>query len=391
MVYVPRSISEVEPLLPGRFEGLAQDARAVTVASIALTDSVHPTTVESLRALLREMNSYYSNRIEGQSTHPALIADALQSNYSKSPGTARLQRLALAHINAERSLEGPETCEVLTTKFVRTAHRELYGQLPDEDRATADMTIIAPGDFRTMRVRVGHHLPPEPEALEAFAVRFDSVYARRYSLEQTLVVVAAAHHRMSWLHPFEDGNGRATRLQTHCALFPITKGLWSVSRALARNQSEYYRYLAEADAPRAGDLDGRGNLSDRGLTRWCEWFTAMCSDQVSFMSSMLKVDQVHRRIHALLASRNAADRRYRLEMSTPLFHLFAAGPTSRAEFFKMSGLGERTARSALAHLLDVGLVTSADHRGPVRIAFPLDSLVFIFPDLYPEAEMARDR
>ena len=72
---------------------------------------------------------------------------------------------------------------------------------------------------------------------------------------------------MSWVHPFRDGNGRSVRLQTHCALFPVSAGLWSVSRGLARRRDEYYAHLDAADAPRAGDLDGRGNLSDRACER----------------------------------------------------------------------------------------------------------------------------
>ena len=51
------------------------------------------------------MNSYYSNRIEGQGTHPHHIEHALHQEFSDQPDIARLQRLALAHIDAERKLE----------------------------------------------------------------------------------------------------------------------------------------------------------------------------------------------------------------------------------------------------------------------------------------------
>ena len=93
--------------------------------------------------LLREMNSYYSNRIEGQSTHPLDIAAALRSEFSTSVDTARLQRLAVAHIHAEQALEGPETSEVLTMKFLRRAHSELYGALPVADRLPGAWTEVA--------------------------------------------------------------------------------------------------------------------------------------------------------------------------------------------------------------------------------------------------------
>ncbi len=382
--------SEFEPLLPTKDVGrLSELAREVAICSLGLATAAHPTTVDSLRGLLRELNSYYSNRIERQSTHPLDIAAALRSEYSSSADTARLQRLAVAHIHAEQLLEGPDPSEVLTMRFLRKSHCELYGALPELDRVTPEGTVIEPGRNRSMRVKVGRHVPPEPDAIDLFGQRFDQKYGRSYSLEETFVAVAAAHHRVSWIHPFEDGNGRAARLQTHCALFPLTKGLWSVSRGLARNQDSYYRHLASADRHREGDLDGRGNLSERGLTAWCEWFLELCLDQINFMRSILDLDGVQRRFTGLIAARAAHDSRYRPETALALFHLFSAGPLPRADFFRITGLGERTARSALSRLLEAGLVTSPDHRSSVRIAFPLDTLLHIFPELYPEAETRR--
>jgi Fic family protein len=380
--------SEFEPLLPTKnITRLREKARLVVSRSLALTDAAHATTIETLRGLLREMNSYYSNRIEGQNTRPLEIAAALRSDFSPSADTAKLQRLALAHIHAEENLEGTGTAEVLTMRFLVRAHSEIYGFLPPGDRITSEGTVIVPGQFRTMRVQVGRHVPPEPETVEQFGFRFDERYGRLHSLEDTLVAVAAAHHRASWIHPFEDGNGRATRLQTHCALFPLTNGLWSISRGLARNQESYYKHLATADRHRDGDLDGRGNLSDQGLGAWCEWFTDLCLDQVNFMHSLLQLDAVQRRINGLIMARAAENSRFRTETSLALFHLFATGPMPRADFFRITGLGQRTAQAALSHLLDVGLITSPNNRGPVRIAFPLDSLLHIFPELYPEADI----
>jgi Fic family protein len=377
---------EFEPLMPQRrLDELAERSRSIVTQSLALTGKVHPATISSLRSLLREMNSYYSNRIEGQGTHPVDIARALRADYSTTPETARLQRIAVAHIRAEQDLEGPPTTEVLRISFLQRAHQRLYSELRPEDRTDSSGVPIGPGEFRTNLVSVGRHLPPDPDTIAAFGERFDAVYAKSHPLDSTLLAVAAAHHRASWIHPFADGNGRAVRLQTHCALFPYSGGLWSVSRGLARQRDAYYAHLEAADAPRSGDLDGRGNLSDAALATWCAWFLDVCGDQVEFMTSLLNLDGLRRRCKALLAASAVADSAYRVEMALPLFHLFIAGPTPRGEILAMSGLGERTARSALSHLIRVGLVTSPDHRSPVQIAFPLDALQILFPDLYPEA------
>lgn len=384
---------QFEPLLPqSGLDALRERSRAVIEQSLRLTAAAHPDTIASLRELVREMNSYYSNRIEGQSTHPRNIGRALRRDFSDKPDVARLQRIALAHIEAERALEtglgsGPVA---LSGSFIRQAHAELYGRLAEPDRLTSNGEVIQPGQWRTRLVAVGRHEPPPPEALPAFLGRFDQVYGRAPRLEDQLIVVAAAHQRMAWIHPFVDGNGRACRLQTHAALWPLSRGLWSVSRGLARRRDEYYEHLDAADAPRQGDLDGRGNLSEKALRRWCEWFIGICEDQVGFMTRMFDLDGMKSRIQALITFRAAHDKRIRPEAALPLYHLFLAGPTSRGEFQQMTGLGERTARNLLSHLIETGLVTSAGHVAPVRIAFPLDALQFLLPELYPEAATRED-
>jgi len=61
---------------------------------------------------------------------------------------------------------------------------------------------------------------------------------------------------------------------------------------------------------------------------------------------------------------------------------------TRGEFQQMTSLGERVARSLLSRLLATGLAASDGLYAPVRFALPLDSLQFLFPDLYPEAAAA---
>lgn len=381
-------VHQFEPLMPTKaVAALDVAARLVVARSTALTGAAHPTTLSTLRTLVRSMNSYYSNRIEGQGTHPLDIERALRAEYASTDAIARLQRLARAHIEAEVVLEGLTAApsDALRFSFLAEAHRELYSRLAEGDRLDDRGRTIVPGAFRDDMVSVGRHVPPTPESLPRFAARIDEVYGRRHSVERELIAIAAAHQRVSWVHPFRDGNGRSVRLQTHCALFPLSAGLWSVSRGLARKRDEYYAHLDAADAPRAGDLDGRGNLSDRALHDWCAWFLDLCRDQVTFMAGLLSFDGVHQRVRALIASRAANDQRYRIETVLPWFHAFAVGPVPRGEFQRMCGLGERTARSALSHLIRSGLLTSADHLAPVQVAFPLDCLQLLFPDLYPEA------
>lgn len=380
--------SQFEPLIPSPVaSALIDKAADIVKTSLGLTCAAHPAARATIRELVGSMNSYYSNRIEGQGTHPQNIERALRREFSDKPAVARLQRLALAHIEAERDLENRVFTgqSALSSRFLLAAHEALYCRLSEADRTTDDGHVIVPGALRTEEVEVGRHVPPSSASLSSFLSRMDEVYDQHSSWDSKLIAIACLHHRAAWVHPFLDGNGRSVRLQTHCALWDLSQGLWSPSRGLARFVADYYARLHNADMPRRGDLDGRGNLTTAGLGEWVDYFLDICLDQVSYMGKMLALDGMKHRIEALVVFRSMHDKRVRAEAILPLFHVFSAGPVSRGEFTQLTGLGERTARSLLSHLLATGLVVSDTPLGPVRFGLPLDSLQFLFPELYPEA------
>ena len=384
---------QFEPLIPASIPlGLLDKAAEIAREATRLTGMAHASSRQMIRDRVRSMNSYYSNRIEGQSTHPLHIEAALRKEFSDQPDVARLQRVALAHIEAEIALEHrvAEGESPMTAAFLVKAHHALYARLSEEDRMTADGRIVVPGEVRDQNVQVGRHIPPTAAALPDFMRRMDEIYDSRRSWDQHLIQVACMHHRTVWVHPFLDGNGRAARLQSHCALWPLSGGLWSPSRGLARTTAEYYARLHNADALRRGDLDGRGNLTTAGLNEWISFFLGVCEDQIKFMGRMLDLDGMKSRIDALITFRHAQDKAVRMEAILPLYHLFAAGPLLRREFAQMTNLGERTARSLMSRLLKDGLIVSDSASGPVRWGLPIDSLLFLFPELYPEASTQPD-
>jgi predicted HTH transcriptional regulator len=142
--------------------------------------------------------------------------------------------------------------------------------------------------------------------------------------------------------------------------------------------------------PRQGDLDGRGNLSERALREWCHYFITTCHDQVTFMGRMLDFDALRERLAALVAVREQSARHphYRKEAVEPLHHVLALGPLARGDFTRMMGIPERTAQRTLAQLVQDGLLVSDGPKQAVRIGFPLDALGILFPNLYPEAATA---
>lgn len=385
---------QFEPLLPrqAQLEPLLAQAHDLSRAALAMAGQPVP---QGLRSLLRAMNSYYSNRIEGQHTRPLELEQALHHDFSSDAKLAARQRLALAHIDAEEALEPRFTGnDGLVALYGQPAlcelHRELFMRLPAEDLRTDEGEPIVPGQLRAREVQVGRHVAPTAASLPGLIQRWGAVYGGMRRGEATLVALAAAHQRLGWIHPFIDGNGRVMRLHTHLALGALgyTGGLWSPLRGFARSVDRYYGLIAAADEPRRGDLDGRGNLSEAALVAWIAYVLDLCLDQVRFMSSLLQLSAMEGRIAACLQFEQATLKSgVRIEALRPLHYLFLSGTTlERGEFKRMTGLGERTAVSLLTALLKRGLLASDSPQGKVRFGLPLHALRFYFPALWPEAE-----
>ena len=121
---------------------------------------------------------------------------------------------------------------------------------------------------------------------------------------------------------------------------------------------------------------------------WIDYVLDICLDQVSFMGGLLDIAAMERRIAACLIFEQESLRSgVRIEALRPLHYLFlTGGELERGEFKTMTGLGERTAVTALSALVRRGLLVSDTPQGKVRFGLPLRALRFYFPALWPEAE-----
>ena len=388
--------AQMEPLLPGehRLGALLEQAHDLIRSADRLSGKYQPGALDGLRVLLRAMNSYYTNRIEGQHTLPVEIEQALRNDYSADADKARRQRLALAHMASEQAMEQRwatwDASYVWSAQMVRDIHQDLFARLNDEDRVLPEGGPLLPGVLRDREVSVGRHVAPSFAALPAFLVRWGSFYSQVRRGEMQVLVAAASHQRLAWIHPFRDGNGRVARLHTHLALghMGLTNGLWSPLRGFARTHDAYHARLAAADEPRAGDLDGRDNLSESALCDWMAYVLGLCLDQVSFMNGLLDLARMKERIAACLSFEESVVRQgVRTEALRGLHYLFAAQvEVERADFKAMLGLGDRLATAQVTALLKRGLLLTDTPYGKLRFGVPQHALRLYVPGLWPEAE-----
>lgn len=239
--------AQMEPLLPGehRLGPLLEQAGDLIRAADQLAGMCQPGALTDLRALLRAMNSYYTNKIEGQHTLPLEIEQALRNGYSTDADKARRQRLALAHMATEQSLENRwsawDAQTIWSAQMICDIHQDLFARLPEADRllssgAVADVLepqahdVLQPGGLRTRQVSVGVHAAPAAECLPAFLARWGGFYGGVRRGELQVLAMAAAHQRLAWIHPFRDGNGRVARLHTHLVLGPDQRFVVAATR-----------------------------------------------------------------------------------------------------------------------------------------------------------------
>ena len=107
-------------------------------------------------------------------------------------------------------------------------------------------------------------------------------------------------------------------------------------------------------------------------------------DQAKFMASMLRFDDLKRRVETHFL-RERAD--LKVESSRIVIEAIVHGEISRGDAQRVSGLKERTARDALGKLLHHGYLGSDSPKGALRAAFPTHALGSFFPNLYPTGSL----
>jgi len=312
-----------------------------------------------------------------------------------------LQELSLAHIKVQQEIDArlddaPES-DICTAEFIRWIHQAFYEQVPEEfcqiqHPETDEVVVVSPGEFRDRSVKVGRHVPPAADSLSGFLKRFSESYKPEgLHGSKKLIAVAASHHRLAWIHPFLDGNGRVARLFSHAYMTKAdieSHGLWTISRGLSKYKEDYQHYLSVADSPRQGDYDGRGKLSDSGLRDFCEYFLKTCLDQIEFMGGLLDLDNFQDRIKGYvdLRSQNMIpeEAKLRQEAKYILVEVMLRGQVPRGEAKRVTGLGERTARKLVSQLENEELLSAESHRSPLTFNIPPKVVGYYFPNLYPE-------
>ena len=231
---------------------------------------------------------------------------------------------------------------------------------------------------------VGRHIPISSGALPRFLERFETALSN-LGRADSIIAAATAHHRLLWMHPFLDGNGRVARLMSYSMLNDAldTGGIWSVSRGLARGVKAYKVHLANCDLPRRNDLDGRGNLSEEKLAEFSIFFLKTCIDQIEFMESLVQPQKLRMRILKWVEEEIKLGNLPK-KSGVILEAILYRGEVARSDVSSILNTGDRNARRVTSALLKQGVITATGAKSPLKLAFPASLASSWMPGLFPD-------
>jgi Fic family protein len=370
------------------------------IKSATLSGSHAPQVLYGIKELLRKVNSYYSNQIESEGTHPIDIDKATRQEFSSDSKEKQLQQLSLVHIEVQKYVESyfSEEQTPYSREFILDVHRELYSH-PDmahflqiEDKENNSIIEMIPGKLRESNVRVGQHIAPDYTELSHFFNKYAFLYKipNHATQAKQVIYALASHHRLMWIHPFLDGNGRTARLVLDGIFNSMCLegyGLWNISRGLSRRSEDYKRYLALADMVRQGDLDGRGALSTKAFISYIKFILEIALDQVDFMNKNLKMHSLHERIESYVRlSKEGLFNTKPLPKYTELLfkELLMVGEVPRGKVMDIIGTKDRTATTLIRELIQMDFLESDTPKSAIRLKFNAHFASYIFPELIPQ-------
>ncbi len=205
-----------------------------------------------------------------------------------------------------------------------------------------------------------------------FETQYKSVYDVQTQAKKLLYLLSS-HHRLTWIHPFLDGNGRVSRLFLDAGFFNLKiegYGLWNIARGLARNNQEYQKYLSLSDMLQQGATDGKGPLSLRGLQYYLKYMLSSALDQIDFMNKNLQLSSLANRIDKfiVLANNGMIDTEpFPKYTSLLLKELLVKGEIPRGEVKNIIHKSDRTATSLIKTLIDRDYIESDTPKSAIRI------------------------
>ena len=239
-----------------RYKNLALDAESVSmIAKIYEKKGLHQNYVESKSSVLDALvesskihSAEASNRIEGIVTTTERITALLKR---KSKPLNRNEEEIAGYRDVLNTVHSNYRYIPFTSSYILQLHRDLlkYTNLGFAGRYKGTENIITEKDGDEEVIRFEPLKPYEtPDAIKDMCEQYIKAIDNEYI--DPLVLIPIAIHDFLCSHPFNDGNGRMSRLLTLLLYYKggfVVGKFISIEKIIEQTKAEYYQTLNEAD------------------------------------------------------------------------------------------------------------------------------------------------
>ena len=247
-----------------------------------LGGDVPPYIFFQLKELFQILETIGSARIEGNNTTLSEYVEKIIEEASEDEQSKEIRNLENAIRYIEDSLQKNAPID---RTFISDLHKILTQELSPPPQGEGSRY---PGELRKSEIAIKNagHTPPSPMILPEYFEKFIAFINEAHKEQYQLLMVAIAHHRFEYIHPFDNGNGRMGRLLNYALLiklgFQVKNGrILNPSSVFYADRDRYYDMLSLADSSNASDL-----------LAWSEYFLSGMKNELEKIDSLLRFEYV---------------------------------------------------------------------------------------------------
>lgn len=253
-----------------------------------LRGTTFPVIFFQMKNIFLVLESIGSSRIEGNNTTVAeYIETIIEGKQSKDEKSIEIHNLEKAMGFINKNIESIK----IDRSFVSELHKQVVEDITSTPKGEGSKN---PGKYRTKNLKIAKskHIPPDFTQVNNYMIEFFDFINKNDTSKYDLLKIAIAHHRFTWIHPFDNGNGRTVRLLTYAMLvkygFNINiDGIQIVnpSAIFCIDREKYYSALSCADSGKK-----------RGILKWCEYVISGLKKEIEKIDRLLDYEYLAKKI-----------------------------------------------------------------------------------------------